>query len=224
MASTNKTTNYELSQYLGSDKPTYLGDYNSDMLKIDNAIHQNALNIATADEKATLQELMHGQALTNASNAQTTADTANTTANSALSKATANETDIANLEKNSIYSENEIEIGKWIDNKPLYRKVIMYRHSGAMGSNGRTININIPHNISDLKYVTKCDCNFFVDNSSVTNVIPNIFSNQTNVTSLSGGTNINQIDATNIVLRVIDDNWDNLRTVCLILEYTKTTD
>ena len=54
MASTNKTTNYELSQYLGSDKPTYLGDYNSDMLKIDNAIHQNALNIATADEKATL--------------------------------------------------------------------------------------------------------------------------------------------------------------------------
>ena len=54
MASTNKTTNYELSQYLGSDKPTYLGDYNSDMLKIDAGMHQNALNIATADEKATL--------------------------------------------------------------------------------------------------------------------------------------------------------------------------
>ena len=28
MSSTNKTTNYNLSQYIGSDKPTYLGDYN----------------------------------------------------------------------------------------------------------------------------------------------------------------------------------------------------
>lgn len=39
MASTNKTTNYELSQYIGSDKPTYLTDYNQDMSKIDAGIH-----------------------------------------------------------------------------------------------------------------------------------------------------------------------------------------
>lgn len=45
MASTNKTTNYELSQYVGTDKPTYLGDYNSDMSKIDTAIHNNATAI-----------------------------------------------------------------------------------------------------------------------------------------------------------------------------------
>lgn len=42
MASTNKTSNYELSQYVGSDKPTYLGDYNSDMLKIDAGMKANA--------------------------------------------------------------------------------------------------------------------------------------------------------------------------------------
>lgn len=41
MASTNKTTNFELSQYVGSDKPTYLGDYNSDMNKIDTAMQVN---------------------------------------------------------------------------------------------------------------------------------------------------------------------------------------
>lgn len=46
MASTNKTTNYELSQYVGTDKPTYLGDYNGDMLKIDTAIHNNATAIS----------------------------------------------------------------------------------------------------------------------------------------------------------------------------------
>ena len=46
MASTNKTTNYELSQYIGTDKPTYLGDYNSDMGKIDTALHTNATAIS----------------------------------------------------------------------------------------------------------------------------------------------------------------------------------
>lgn len=45
-SSTNKTTNYELSQYIGTDKPTYLGDYNSDMGKIDTAIHTNATAIS----------------------------------------------------------------------------------------------------------------------------------------------------------------------------------
>lgn len=39
MASTNQTTHYELSQYIGTDKPTYLVDYNQDMNKIDAGIY-----------------------------------------------------------------------------------------------------------------------------------------------------------------------------------------
>lgn len=39
MGSTNKTTHYELSQFLANDKPAWLSDYNNDMLKIDNAIY-----------------------------------------------------------------------------------------------------------------------------------------------------------------------------------------
>lgn len=38
MASTNKTANYELSQYIGADIPNPLTDYNSDMEKIDTAL------------------------------------------------------------------------------------------------------------------------------------------------------------------------------------------
>ena len=38
MSSTNKTTNYKLSQFVGTDVPSYLGDYNGDMSKIDKAI------------------------------------------------------------------------------------------------------------------------------------------------------------------------------------------
>lgn len=51
MSSTNKTTNYKLSQYIGTDKPTYLGDYNSDMSKIDTQMKANA-NAASSAQSA----------------------------------------------------------------------------------------------------------------------------------------------------------------------------
>ena len=40
MSSTNKTANYKLSQFIGTDKPTFLGDYNNDMQIIDGAIFE----------------------------------------------------------------------------------------------------------------------------------------------------------------------------------------
>lgn len=52
MSSTNKTTNYKLSQYIGTDKPTYLGDYNEDMLKIDNQMKVNADSASNAKSAA----------------------------------------------------------------------------------------------------------------------------------------------------------------------------
>lgn len=39
MTATNHTEHYDLSQYTKDDRPTYTGDYNSDMSKIDAAIH-----------------------------------------------------------------------------------------------------------------------------------------------------------------------------------------
>ena len=48
MTATNKTENYELSQFVGSDRPTWLGDYNSDMAKIDAQLKQNADDITAA--------------------------------------------------------------------------------------------------------------------------------------------------------------------------------
>lgn len=52
MSSTNKTNNYNLSQYIGTDKPTYLGDYNGDMLKIDTQMKNNANSAKEAISKA----------------------------------------------------------------------------------------------------------------------------------------------------------------------------
>lgn len=101
MASTNKTTNLQLSQFIGSDKPTYLGDYNSDMQKIDQGYKANYDNIATAIAgvesatstansavaSATQATSTANSASTTATQASTTANNAQSTANSALSTA-----------------------------------------------------------------------------------------------------------------------------------------
>lgn len=63
MSSTNKTPNYDLSQYVGTDKPTYLGDYNGDMLKIDAQMKENANAATNAQSSAGEAVTKAGQAL-----------------------------------------------------------------------------------------------------------------------------------------------------------------
>lgn len=87
MSSTIKTTNYNLSQFADSDKPTWRGDYNGDMLRIDRGMQCNANAAADAHTAAT-----------NAQNAANTNATAiaqvKATADGAKAKAEANESRI----------------------------------------------------------------------------------------------------------------------------------
>lgn len=48
MTATNHTKNYNLSQFAGTDRPTWLGDYNGDMAKIDARLKKNADDIAAS--------------------------------------------------------------------------------------------------------------------------------------------------------------------------------
>ena len=48
MTATNHTENYNLSQFVGTDRPTWLVDYNGDMAKIDAQMKRNADDIASA--------------------------------------------------------------------------------------------------------------------------------------------------------------------------------
>ena len=48
MTATNHTKNYNLSQFAGTDRPTWLGDYTGDMAKIDAQLKRNADDIASA--------------------------------------------------------------------------------------------------------------------------------------------------------------------------------
>ena len=88
MSSTTKTTNYNLSQFADADKPTWRGDYNGDMLRIDRGMQCNANAAADAHTAAT-----------NAQNAANTNATAiaqvKATADSALSATQTNADNIA---------------------------------------------------------------------------------------------------------------------------------
>lgn len=66
MSSTNKTTNYQLPQFVNTDKPTWLGDVNSAMATIDTnlkAVSDNAqLALDTANAAATAGDLATAEA------------------------------------------------------------------------------------------------------------------------------------------------------------------
>ena len=100
MSSTNKTSNYELSQFIGTDKPAWLADYNSDMSKIDAQMKNNADAATTAGGAASTANTSIGTLANLTTEAKTDlvsainevdshADTAQSTANTANTTATA---------------------------------------------------------------------------------------------------------------------------------------
>lgn len=95
MSSTNKTVTIELSQYIGTDKPTYLSDYNGDMLKIDNAIAADRDDIATAQSTA---DGADGKADANAQSIATIEDAINNNTNGLAKRITDVEGDVNTIE------------------------------------------------------------------------------------------------------------------------------
>lgn len=95
MSSTNKTPNYNLSQYIGTDKPTYLGDYNGDMLKIDTQLKANADSASKAAAVA--------------GTAQAVAEHASQSVQSLNDSVTANSADIASLKTKNTQQDSSIQ-------------------------------------------------------------------------------------------------------------------
>lgn len=85
MSATNKTANYELPIFIDTDKPSWLGDWNSAMTKIDNSVK-------TVDGVAESGVTMANEALTTAEGAVTTANNALTASGEAKTEATAAKT------------------------------------------------------------------------------------------------------------------------------------
>lgn len=87
MSSTNTTPNYGLPQYIPTDKPTYLGDFNKAMLDIDTNMKSIENKATSAESEIETANATANQALENANTAQTTATQAQTTADLAKTKA-----------------------------------------------------------------------------------------------------------------------------------------
>lgn len=79
MTATNHTKNYNLSQFARTDRPTWLGDYNGDMTKIDTQLKQNADDIASAAAGG-LKTVAHTADLTGNGTANSPLGVANTIA------------------------------------------------------------------------------------------------------------------------------------------------
>lgn len=129
-SSTNKTTHYELPQFIGTDKPTWLGDFNSAMSTIDGAIYDNASDIDTLETDVASASATASQAsqdvstlsstvsslssavsavTTTANNAQQTATSALNTANTANGKADTNASNITTLSGKIDMVEDNVE-------------------------------------------------------------------------------------------------------------------
>lgn len=117
------------------------------------------------------------------------------------------EDSINELEKGEIYSTEEQVIGKWIDGKPLYRKVINF---GAIPNN--TLKY-VKHNISNIKYIKSC--NGYAMNSEGAGLI---------IPSYNGTIYTNcYTTATEVHVKTNGDR-SSFTTCYITLEYTKTTD
>lgn len=88
MSSTNKTPNYQLPQFINTDVPSWLGDFNDAMSKIDTQMKANDTKATGASTNAENANSSATQALETANQANTTANGANTNATNALSLAT----------------------------------------------------------------------------------------------------------------------------------------
>lgn len=83
MGHTNSTANLSLPQFIGTDKPTWLGDVNGAFGAIDTAVGTINADILAVDAKADNAVADASSAVTVANNANTTAGTASTTATTA---------------------------------------------------------------------------------------------------------------------------------------------
>lgn len=128
---TNSTPNYDLPQFLGTDQPDFVGDFNPAFLQIDTTMKANETAATGAESIANAANTKAGSAVktandaiaqigavetkadnavTTANNAQETANTANTNANNAIAVANSAQT-AANSALNSFQKFNLINTG-----------------------------------------------------------------------------------------------------------------
>lgn len=118
------------------------------------------------------------------------------------------------------YSTNETVIGKWIDGKPLYRKVV---DLGVLPNEGT---FRIPHNIDNLDRIISM--RGMAKSSNQNLLLPFPYGTGKNGVNSDGTVKVNTVpiniyeEQGNIVVYTLSDRSE--MTGYVILEYIKTTD
>lgn len=130
MSATNKTLNYELPIFIDTDKPSWLGDWNGAMTKIDNSIK-------TVDGVAKSSVTTANEALTTAEGAVTTAGNALTASGEAKDSAT-NAISVANnaslLAGGAVDNANEAKAVSEATNRALNDYVMSMKFTTLAGA------------------------------------------------------------------------------------------
>ena len=118
------------------------------------------------------------------------------------------------------YSNNEMVIGKWIDGRPIYRKVI------DLGTLPNTDTVRIPHNINDLDRIISM--RGMAKSSTQNLLLPFPYGTGNDGVNSNGTVKVNTVPINiyeqtgNIVVYTLSDRSN--MTGYVILEYIKTTD
>lgn len=110
--------------------------------------------------------------------------------------------------ESEVYSTNEIKIGRWIDGKPLYRKVI-----------NTTLSSSVSTSTSDWKTIYT-DTNIKL----ITDLTFRTASYNTHYFSRYEEISFRFNDTNGTLAEYHTDDYNNSRSVVIIIEYTKTTD
>ena len=116
------------------------------------------------------------------------------------------------LENNNVYSEEEQIIGKWIDGKPIYRKVIITTSPTSI--NDFQCIALLPENE---KTLVNLRAQIFVPNASIITQVPFSFATE------SLGSIYFDPTTKNIIMSINNSTYINSEVI-IIAEYTKTTD
>lgn len=114
------------------------------------------------------------------------------------------------------YSLEEQVVGKWIDGRNVYKKMVHYVTNTVIGQAGanQVTNISIAHNISNLDFVL--DSKIYVPSFYM---FPFINANNSGILYMG----IPQVSTTDIILRIINDEWSSFNAYIELI-YVKTTD
>lgn len=116
---------------------------------------------------------------------------------------------IEELKESNIYSTEEKVIGKWIDGKPVYRKVI------DTGTLPDSVGKQIPHNISNVNQIINIKGYAYRSSDNIYLPLPHATYDNTAISCYADRTEITIVTYT---------NRTSFKTSYVILEYTKTTD